>query len=439
LPNLNKNIICGNSLIGTDILEGNLFDYDEEKKLKPMDFDKVFPSVMENGGFDAIVGNPPWISLTGRFRNEILTDETLEYLINKYEGNTYMPNIYEYFVRKGLLLLASNGIFSLIVPDRLGYNKQFVNLRKFIIDNYKIIELLYKAPFPSIITDTLIFLFSNHKNNKDYLFRIGEYSKNTINKNIKEIYAVDELKFIYSGNQEVEKIINKVFKNSNCKPIEKLIDSTSGFGGKSEKITFDNSTKSQIKILRGRSIQRYEILNYYYFDFTPSNITGRTTDKSKLGAKEKVLLRKTGSPILATYDNSGIFPEQSLYFLFNNRSSLSYKYLTAIINSKLFQFVYINNLVTNRDSTPQLKKVDLDRFPVFCFDLNSKSQIDTHNRITDFVDQMLTSKKQLQQAKTESDKNYLERKCDQLDKEIDQLVYQLYGLTEEEIKIVESK
>ena len=50
---------------------------------------------------------------------------------------------------------------------------------------------------------------------------------------------------------------------------------------------------------------------------------------------------------------------------------------------------------------------------------------------------MLEAKKQLQQAKTEGDKNYLNRKCERLDKEIDQLVYQLYDLTEEEIKIVE--
>jgi hypothetical protein len=51
----------------------------------------------------------------------------------------------------------------------------------------------------------------------------------------------------------------------------------------------------------------------------------------------------------------------------------------------------------------------------------------------------MLNNKQLQQAKTESDKNYLQRKFDTLDKQIDQLVYQLYGLTEEEIKIVEGK
>ena len=52
--------------------------------------------------------------------------------------------------------------------------------------------------------------------------------------------------------------------------------------------------------------------------------------------------------------------------------------------------------------------------------------------------EMLAAKKQHQQAKTESDKTYLERKCETLDKQIDELVYKLYGLTEEEIKIVET-
>src|SRR3972149_11321730 len=61
----------------------------------------------------------------------------------------------------------------------------------------------------------------------------------------------------------------------------------------------------------------------------------------------------------------------------------------------------------------------------------------TYNKLETLADQILTAKKQLQQAKTESDKDYLQRKCESIDKQIDQLVYQLYGLTEEEIMIVE--
>jgi len=84
---------------------------------------------MKAGGFDAVIGNPPWVSLTGRFRNEIHSEEEIRYLISRFEGNTYMPNMYEYFVAQGLNLMSVNGWFSFVVPDRLGYNAQFTRMR----------------------------------------------------------------------------------------------------------------------------------------------------------------------------------------------------------------------------------------------------------------------------------------------------------------------
>ena len=60
LPSLSKNIVCGNSLIGTDILDGQLFAADEELKLKPMNFEDAFPEIINQGGFDTIIGNPPY-------------------------------------------------------------------------------------------------------------------------------------------------------------------------------------------------------------------------------------------------------------------------------------------------------------------------------------------------------------------------------------------
>ena len=63
LPDLGKNIVCGNSLIGMDIINGKLFAADEERKLNPMNFEDVFPETMKRGGFDAVVGNPPYVLL----------------------------------------------------------------------------------------------------------------------------------------------------------------------------------------------------------------------------------------------------------------------------------------------------------------------------------------------------------------------------------------
>jgi hypothetical protein len=374
LPTLENNIKSGNSLVDTDYYDEE-FDFGDEKTIKPFSWKKSFAEVFKQGGFDAIVGNPPWVSLNGKFGNDILNSQAQQYLIKKYSGNTYMPNLYEYFVHKGLELINEDGVFSFIVPDRLGFNNQFVSLRKKLLTNYKVDELLYKAPFPGIVTDTLVFRFSNKKKSEtNYKIRVGEFAKEIQIKTSKEYLQDNEHQFLYESSDVASKVLNKIFGNKKCKPLGEIADTTSGFGGKSTEITATRKTQKQIEVIRGRSIQKFSSVTPYFFDFKKENITGRTTDKNKLGVKEKVLLRKTGFPIISTYDETGIFPEQSLYFIFNNSTKNSLKYFTALINSNLFQFVYINKLVTNKDSTPQLKKVDLDKFPVFVCDFKNNEE-----------------------------------------------------------------
>lgn len=60
---MSKNIVCGNSLVDWDILDGQLFEHREERKLNPMSYEDRFPEIMKHGGFDAIVGNPPYIRI----------------------------------------------------------------------------------------------------------------------------------------------------------------------------------------------------------------------------------------------------------------------------------------------------------------------------------------------------------------------------------------
>lgn len=439
LPTLENNILSGNSLIDFDFYENNL-DFGEERKIKPFSWQKSFPKVFAKGGFDAVIGNPPWVSLNGRFGNDIVTTDAQKYLISKYKGNTYAPNLYEYFVYKGLDLINGEGRFSFIVPDRLGFNSQFIELRKKILLEFKIIELLYKANFPGIVTDTLIFQFTNkNTNNNEADIIVGEFGKQLQYKPVKTYLNDSSHQFIYENNNFITQILNKIFNNPRNKVLGEIAETTSGFGGKSKEISDNQNNNRQIKILRGRSINKYSISHFYYFEFIKENITGRTTDKNKLGAREKVLLRKTGYPIISTYDYSGIYPEQSLYFIFNNKSELSLKYITAIINSKIFQFVYINHLVTNKDSTPQIKKVDLDKFPIYIFDFSNKQEKEKHDKIVELVDSLLLLNKEIQNVSLESKKNQIKNKIQYCEDKIDQLVYELYELSPEEIMIVEGK
>ena len=114
LPYLGNNIKCGNSLIGSDFYDGqqlSLLDEEERYRINVFDWEVEFSEIMKGGGFDAVIGNPPWISLTGKFGVGIYPKSEIEYLIHKFAGNTYMPNMYEYFVAQGIRLIGGGRIF----------------------------------------------------------------------------------------------------------------------------------------------------------------------------------------------------------------------------------------------------------------------------------------------------------------------------------------
>ena len=140
---------------------------------------------------------------------------------------------------------------------------------------------------------------------------------------------------------------------------------------------------------------------------------------------------------MATFDDSGIFPEQSLYLLFNNRSgNISFKYLLGILNSSFVTFYYRAILVTNKHSIAQLKKIHLDVIPIRTIKFSDSADKARHDQMVMLVDQMLSLHKQLAKAKANHAKTTIQRQIEATDQQIDGLVYELYGLTKKEIEIV---
>jgi hypothetical protein len=234
-------------------------------------------------------------------------------------------------------------------------------------------------------------------------------------------------------------LIRKINSSSKIISLGDIFDSTSGFGGKSQLIHEVRSNDKQIQTLKGNSIGRYQMRKIYWFEFKPENITGRTTDVYKLGTSPKILLRKTGDRIIATYDDSGIFPEQSLYFLYNNQMEINTKFFLGILNSRLLTKYFRAKSLTNKKSIAQVKKIDLDQLPLPYLNLRIPKDKIRHNTMVKLVEQMLELQKHLSLAKTPHEKEALQRQIDVTDEQIDRLVYQLYGLTVAEIKIVEEQ
>src|SRR5208283_4151806 len=111
LPDVSNNIVCGNSLIGTDAIEGRLFASNEERKLNQMDFSDAFPEVIKRGGFDLVVGNPP-------YRRELDFKYLMDDIARTEFGLRYRSprmDLWYYFVHRGLELLKPSGMLSFIV------------------------------------------------------------------------------------------------------------------------------------------------------------------------------------------------------------------------------------------------------------------------------------------------------------------------------------
>ncbi|MGA2587477.1 MAG: TaqI-like C-terminal specificity domain-containing protein [Candidatus Aminicenantales bacterium] len=233
------------------------------------------------------------------------------------------------------------------------------------------------------------------------------------------------------------KLVKKLEGLPQVRRLADLCQTTSGFGGKSTLITEERKNKRQIRTMKGDNIGRFEIRKTYWFDFCRENITGRTTDRTKLGSIPKILLRKTGDSIIATYDESGIFPEQSLYFLFNNRSDLSFKFILGVLNSKLLNAFFRANCLTNKDSIAQVKKVDLDALPIPVYGDSNPVSKARHDRLVGLVDKMLALTPKLRAAKADAERQTLQNAVTATDQQINALVYELYGLTQDEIKLVE--
>jgi hypothetical protein len=266
---------------------------------------------------------------------------------------------------------------------------------------------------------------------------VGEYSQQLLQIPQSEYQQDPAHSFRYYDSIDAMEVISKLDSLPNLASLGSICQSTSGFGGRSTIITSTKVAPTQTKTIKGDSIERYAFKKTYWFDFRPENITGRTRDVAKLSAKPKILLRKTGDRILATLDESGVFPEQSLYFLFSKVSTLDYKYLLGILNSILATFYYQNRLITNRRSIAQLKKVDLDAIPIRTIDFDNPDDKAMHDKMVNLVERMLDLHKKFAAAKVPDEKTKIQRQIDTTDRQIDQLVYKLYNLTDEEIKIVE--
>ena len=428
LPDLSKNIVCGNSLIGTDIYDGSMFPSDEQRKINAMNFEDVFPEIMKNGGFDAIVGNPPYV------RIHLLNNRIIDYFVNHYQVAKGQVDLYSIFIERSIKLLNNKGRFSYIVPRFLKYNLDSELVRRLLLSNF--IENLTEVgmPFKGVNTECIVFILSK-KDTKYFKTQIYEYypnSKLTMIKEIEQNFFEKMPSCIFNTiitNDELI-LINKILKNS--VKLESIAMTKRGM--EIGKVAIKEN-KTGINVLLGGEVKKYS------FDFNDTYLNSKNSEAKRLkefSEQDKLLIRRVSNCLIATFDNDKYYFIKNLYSLISKQSNI--KFLLGLINSTLLNFYFKKYFTTKKeDIFPEIQSYHINALPICKVNLENNSEKQSHDKIVQLVDQILEAKKQLQKVTTDKDKTYYKRRCETLDRQIDQLVYELYGLTEEEIRIVEGE
>jgi adenine-specific DNA-methyltransferase len=171
-----------------------------------------------------------------------------------------------------------------------------------------------------------------------------------------------------------------------------------------------------------------------YVLFDPKALWSNT-DITKLGAKNKIIIRQTGDTLTATLDTDGVYCMDTVHFIYE--SQYDFKFLLGLINSKFLNTYHRLLVPESGKAFAEVKISNLQKLPIPRILRAEVHFTRCQSQIVAKVDSMLEAKKQLVEAKTDKDKTYYESRCVSLDRQIDRLVYDLYGLTEKEIQIVE--
>nr|MBC8525777.1 N-6 DNA methylase [Candidatus Cloacimonadota bacterium] len=491
LTDLSKHIKCGNSLIDDPEIAGD----------KAFDWNKEFPEIMQNGGFDVVIGNPPY--------GAKLLQKEKKYLYNKFVTVEYQIDTYTLFIEQAYNLLRKNGQLGFIIPSTWLTMFYFKNLRKFLIENCAFENLLlfkYQV-FDEVTAETSIITLSK-KNRNTKNIKINHYYNyfETETKPYKFISQNNwrkcyELGFNLFFDKDKLKIVNKILNDSI--ELNKIIDVTVGIKPYQTNKGKPKQTKEDVKnrIFDANTKINETFKNYIVGgNITKFLIVPCKTNWLKFGDflaeprqslnffQTKIMVRQTSDKIISAIDHNGQLSLNNVHNLVLRNDVLKYEVLVCILNSKLMNFYY-NFLVPEKGRTfAEVKAVNLKRLPIklipetsqqpfienadLMLSLNKQKQelinkfmhrLETNFEIEKLSNKMKTfydydfkslitelKKKKIKLSLSQQDEweyyfnKYkdeilkLQKQIDETDKEIDQMVYELYGLTKEEIEIVEN-
>jgi type I restriction-modification system DNA methylase subunit/predicted type IV restriction endonuclease len=472
LPNLDSNIKCGNSLIGTDFYEGQsempfaaqagLFNEEEALRINAFDWEREFAEIFAKGGFDAVIGNPPYVDIKG------MPERDVDFIFSKYATANNRINLFAVFIEKSLQIIkCPSGYFSMIIPTALLMQESYKTLRKNILLNNQIVNIArlpnesFGASAGDVKVDTTIIVLSgeNKSNYKTEIIAYEGYDR--VNQIDPETSAIHNFIYQSSWLSSIDNVWTINLSESDSQIIEKcgqdsieLIEVAEFSLGLTPYDKYKGHTQHQIEnkifhadykkndtfkpLLAGNDVKRYSLqwngkswISYGPWLGAPRE--QRFFNSPRILSKQ--IIDWTAKRIWATYTEDEYYNAQNAFNIIA-KPTINLFYLLGIMNSKLMSFYHSKKYLD--EFKMRFQKIlikDCKRFPIKIIPSQNISQQD---QLVSLVKQILEQNKKYNEAKDPRTCELMQRQIDATDRQIDQLVYQLYGLTEEEIRIVES-
>ena len=396
-----------------------------------------FPEVLnETGdfvGFDVVIGNPPYVYARGNFDSNIK-----EYFYKTFITSENQINLYVLFLELAFNILENKGSYSLIVPNSVLMVSSTEKLRSFIFSRGSIHEVVnfMGETFEGVNVETVTLSGSKSIKLDEIKVSIAENSSITFShiKHVKHLRISNSIYLNVFSDNKTESLLNKIKAESIL--LDDLVGIKAGLKayqigkGKPKQTAeevknrpYDYSYKydeTTFPYLEGKDINRYGISwSGGYLRF------GEFLAEPRMFLGKKVIIReitgKTPYPIFASYTDVDFLFNMSNIAIIPKSDSINLKYILALINSKLIGYYFLNDTAKSvRKMFPKLILKDLRQFPI------KQISLECQGKYIDLVDNILETKEKNPTAETT-----------EIENQIDKLVYELYGLTEEEIRIVE--
>ena len=441
-----------------------------------------------NGGFDVVIGNPPYVP------TEYIIDKEKTYLEQKYQSAFGRINLYPIFYEKGLVIANKNAILGYITPYTILKNQYYLEARKYILEQTSILKIIdFKGitVFEDAAVDSIIVLLKKElkKNNTYYqIYNIKDFISNKFEKleiAQQDIYQNEDLSLFVSPN---DKIIKRI--SNNTVQLKNIVNFNQGIITGNNKNFITNIPNEITKpVITGSDFNRYSLNKSNQYIIYDIEKLHRPRKKEIFEINEKILLRQTGSYPICSIDTSKKYTLDTVHNGIILKQEYNSKYILTLLNSNLLKFLYENQINETGKVFAQVKIIYIDPLPIK--EISQKAQ----QPFIEKADKMLELNKQLQEKKTKflnrvkdnfeiekiskkldtfydydfksfilelkkqkiklslmqqdeweeyfnaykTEINNIQAEINQTDKEIDQMVYKLYELSEDEIKIIENE